>query len=348
MLLLMQTADHENNNCSSFISVIVAIKNEEDYIEKCLDSLVNQTISKDVYRIMIVDGGSTDNTINLITPYIKKYPDFITLFHNPKQWQSCGRNIAIAHDDKSNLIAYIDGHCIADAYWLENLYHSYMESKSDSLAGIGSIHCSPDDETKIGKAIDQVFLTPLGGMGTSYQPQKEKKSVMTAPFVLYSKKAVQQVGGYDEDMKIGEDFTLNYKLREKKFSLFIEPKAIVYYYKKQSFIAFFKQMLNYGYAKAIIAKKYPSSISIFQYIPSLFLLGLFVNVLLVLFLPIVIFFIGAVVLCYLILILSFTLLTTLRKQEVFYCYFMPIIFLLQHIGFSIGFLIGLFKKGWAQ
>ena len=118
MPLLMQTEGLSNNNPSYFISVIVAIKNEECYIEKCLDSIINQTLSKNMYNIMIVDGGSTDNTLSLVEPYLEKYPNLIILFHNPKQWQSAGRNIAITADDKSNLIAYIDGHCIADPYWL--------------------------------------------------------------------------------------------------------------------------------------------------------------------------------------------------------------------------------------
>jgi succinoglycan biosynthesis protein ExoA len=346
MPLLTQIEEHNNNKSAYFISVIVAIKNEEHYIQKCLESLLNQTFSKKSFQIIIVDGGSTDNTLHIVERYLGKYPDFISLHHNPKQWQAVGRNIAIRNDKKSDLISYIDGHCIAEPHWLENLYNSFLESDSNQLGGVGSIHYSPDDESILGKSIEQVFSTPIGGFGSSYQPEKKKRQVQTAPFVLYSKSALKDVGYYDEDMKIGEDYTLNYKLQKKKYSLYVEPKAIVYYYKKQSLPAFFQQMFNYGIAKAIIVKKYPSSLSFFHFLPIIFSFAFLFLVFIGMFMPVIFFFVIFLFIIYISILFYYALLTSITKKQFYFCYLMPCIFVLQHVGYSIGFLKGLFKKSW--
>ena len=52
------------------ISVIIPIYNVENYIEECLDSVINQTL-KDI-EIICVNDGSTDGTLNILERYAKK------------------------------------------------------------------------------------------------------------------------------------------------------------------------------------------------------------------------------------------------------------------------------------
>ena len=329
-----------------FLSVIVAVKNEEKCIKKCIESLLTQSFPQKDYQIIIVDGGSTDSTIRIVEEIIQKYPGRIHLLYNPKQWQSAGRNIGINLGPNSELIAYIDGHCIADSNWLESLYESYLESDSENLGGIGSIHYSPADETPLGKSIEQLFQSKLGGMGSSYMPAKQKQTVLTAPYVLYNRKALDTVGYYDEEMKIGEDFTLNYKLNKNNYKLFIEPKAIVYYYKKQSFKDFFKQMYNYGIAKAIIGKKYPKALRITHYLPSILFFLFLLFILSGLFIPSIQLITLILMLAYVSTILLYSLKISVQKKAGYFLLFMPVLYFIQHIAFSIGFYSGLLKKGW--
>ena len=51
------------------ISVVIPTYNEERYIEKCLQSLVNQTLNRDDFEIVVVDGGSADRTVELAEGY---------------------------------------------------------------------------------------------------------------------------------------------------------------------------------------------------------------------------------------------------------------------------------------
>jgi glycosyltransferase involved in cell wall biosynthesis len=66
------------------VSIIVPVYNVEKYLEKCLDSLVNQTL-KDI-EIIIVNDGSPDNSQMIIDSYVKKYPALIKAFIKENRW----------------------------------------------------------------------------------------------------------------------------------------------------------------------------------------------------------------------------------------------------------------------
>lgn len=60
------------------VSVIVPVYNVEEYLEKCLNSLVNQTL-KDI-EIIVINDGSPDNSQMIIDSYVQKYPTLIKAF----------------------------------------------------------------------------------------------------------------------------------------------------------------------------------------------------------------------------------------------------------------------------
>jgi len=306
---------------------------------------MSQDLPKNLYQIVVVDGKSTDKTANIVKKYIKIYPNMIKLYENSKEWQAAGRNLAIKTENESNLFAYIDGHCIADSEWLRSLYNSYRELKDPYIGGIGSIHRSPKDELLFGKAIEQVFCSFIGGFGSSYKPARTRKKVNTVPFALYNKEALEKAGLYDEDMRYGEDFSLNFKLRNKGYNIYVEPKAVVYYYKRNSLFSFSKQMYNYGIAKAIIKKKYPSAVGITSCIPSISIIILMFSFALSFYLGMSIVVISIIVL-YLIAVYCSTLMSAFAEKQWLFIRTMPKIYIIEHFAFGIGFLFGLAKKGW--
>lgn len=66
------------------VSIIVPVYNVENYLKKCLDSLVNQTL-KDI-EIIIVNDGSLDNSQTIIDSYVQKYPTLIKSYLKENRW----------------------------------------------------------------------------------------------------------------------------------------------------------------------------------------------------------------------------------------------------------------------
>ena len=102
------------------VSVIVSAYNEEKYIERCLNSLVTQTLGNKL-EIIVMDDGSTDHTLSICHNYASKYPN-ICVYHQENQGQGLAREhaIALSHGD------YI-GFCDADDYAEKNMFSTLYE-----------------------------------------------------------------------------------------------------------------------------------------------------------------------------------------------------------------------------
>lgn len=77
-------------------SVIVPVYNVEDYLEICLDSLVNQTMDKSQMEVLVINDGSPDNSWEICCRYAEKY-DFIKIFSKENEGLSATRNFGIKH-----------------------------------------------------------------------------------------------------------------------------------------------------------------------------------------------------------------------------------------------------------
>ena len=87
-------------------SVIVPVYNVEDYLEICLDSLVNQTIDKSKMEVLVINDGSPDNSWEICKRYSEKY-DFIKAFSKENEGLSATRNFGIKHA-KGKYLFFLD------------------------------------------------------------------------------------------------------------------------------------------------------------------------------------------------------------------------------------------------
>lgn len=110
------------------VSVIVPVYNVEKYIDKCLESLVNQTL-KDI-EIIIVNDGSTDNSIKIIEEYKEKYKNKIIYLEKENGGLSDARNYGIPYA-KGEYIAFLDSDDYVDKKMYEKLYNKAIENNSD-------------------------------------------------------------------------------------------------------------------------------------------------------------------------------------------------------------------------
>ena len=65
------------------VSVIIPVYNEERYIEGCLNSLIDQSYPRDEMEWVVIDGNSSDRTVEILQKYAERYP--IILLNNKKR-----------------------------------------------------------------------------------------------------------------------------------------------------------------------------------------------------------------------------------------------------------------------
>ena len=109
------------------IDVIIPIYNVERYLEKCIDSIINQTY-KD-FKLLLVDDGSTDKSGEICDKYAERY-EFIRVIHKENGGASDARNRGLEESD-SEYIAFLDSDDYIDMHYLEILYEILSKNHAD-------------------------------------------------------------------------------------------------------------------------------------------------------------------------------------------------------------------------
>lgn len=110
------------------VSVIVPVYNVEKFIDKCLNSLVNQTLKE--IEIIVVNDGSPDNSQKIIDKYVKKYPEKVQSFIKENGGQGSARNLGI-EKAKGEYISFVDSDDWLDLDALEKMYSLAKKDNSD-------------------------------------------------------------------------------------------------------------------------------------------------------------------------------------------------------------------------
>ena len=128
------------------VCAVVPVLNEERYIERCIDSLLAQTMKIDV---MVMDGGSDDKTLDLLS----KYGDKIKVIPNPGKRVAQARNLAL--ENLSSEITHcleIIGHSWIDSDHVEKLVNELKVIELDTGVNIGALGC----RTESGDSADTI------------------------------------------------------------------------------------------------------------------------------------------------------------------------------------------------
>lgn len=110
------------------ISVIVSVYNTEKYIEKCLDSLLNQTYSN--IEIVVINDCSTDGSLKILKKYAKKYDNIILIENKENKGLSYSRNVGL-EKATGEYIGYIDSDDYVDSTYYEQMMKAIKKEKSE-------------------------------------------------------------------------------------------------------------------------------------------------------------------------------------------------------------------------
>lgn len=110
------------------VSIIVPVYNIEKFIDKCLDSLVNQTLEE--IEVIVVNDGSPDNSQKIIDEYVQKYPTKVKSFIKENGGQGSARNVGI-EKAKGEYISFVDSDDWLDLTAMEEMYNKAKEENSD-------------------------------------------------------------------------------------------------------------------------------------------------------------------------------------------------------------------------
>ncbi|MCI8352157.1 MAG: glycosyltransferase [Clostridia bacterium] len=249
------------------VSVIVPVYNVENYIERCLNSLANQTL-EDI-EIIIVDDGSTDSSASIIKEYTDKYKN-MTYYKKDNGGLSDARNYGMKYAT-GKYIAFLDSDDYIDANTYKIMYEKAKKEDSDIVEC--NFYWSYDKKNK-------------KDIGEKYQGKKEmlEKARVVAWNKLYKRELIEQAQiefpkglqyedveffyklvPYIEKVSFVKEPLIYYVQRKNSLSNIQNEKAsdiftvldnVILFYKEKNLYEKYKEVLEYTYARLLLCSSF--------------------------------------------------------------------------------------------
>ncbi len=191
------------------IDVIIPTYNYEKYILQAIESVQKQTFLP--AKIIVVDDGSSDNTEMLVRQYASRVP--VVYVKKENGGPNSARNLGLKHVE-SDYVAFLD----ADDIWQpEKLEKQVAVFKKTKLPNLGAIYCAYALIDEDGVNINNLGIVSIEknmrGMIFS-QLLEANKIVSSASGILIKRECFDEVGLFDEKLRIGEDWDMWLRLAE--------------------------------------------------------------------------------------------------------------------------------------
>ena len=331
-----------------WLATVLPVLNEEEHIEACLNSLLHQSLPANEHMILVMDGGSTDATKEIIQSIMSnldghKHPTLV--YHdNPGRFVPQARNLAMQHLPASiTHVLEFNGHIEADVDHLLKMKTTWnrLETDHPEIAGLGCrVVGYESDESVVESILDATLKNPLGGSSGQFAVFDREGQTNVPAFTLHRRSALEAVGGWDEAFITSQDSDLSMRLIKQGFTLFRTPEVVVKMRRRTSFKSWFLMSHRYGFWRTKVLLKHPRRVVLREFLPLFGLLGiialLFVEPTYAIF-PIALYA----------TVLAISGVSNL-KRGITHLIGVPFALVLLHVGFSLGLVDGLLRKGGAS
>ncbi len=223
-----------------FVSIIVPVRDDAENLKECIKSLENLKYPGDRYEIIVIDDGSREAValpgIRVIRNDISKGP-------------AAGRNTgaALAGGD---ILAFLDADCVAGESWLNELVPFFKVMNTGAVGGYVAGYYQKSFLDRYENAFSSL------NMGRRFLMEAKSSSTFYIPTanLLVSRSAFQTVGGFNENMRLGEDVDFCWRLRNMDYTLIYFPGGKIAHKHRNSLGKMLQRRMDYGSSEALLYK----------------------------------------------------------------------------------------------
>jgi cellulose synthase/poly-beta-1,6-N-acetylglucosamine synthase-like glycosyltransferase len=227
---------------STKVSIIVAARNEEAIISKTIEDLLQQSYSRSLTEIIIIDDHSTDKTAEIVSTYSAQGVKLISLneANALNSYKKKAIQTAIGQCT-GDLIITTDADCRMGKDWLATVV-AYYEVNDFKMISSPVAYFQEKSFFERAQALEFLYLIGLGASTIG----NNKPSTCNGANLAYEKKAFYEVGGFTgiDDLASGDDELLLHKMAARygdKIGFLKNKEAIVYTHAKPTLSEFIQQ-----------------------------------------------------------------------------------------------------------
>jgi len=315
------------------VSIIIAVKTWGQHLEEC----VNKCLALDYpdYEILIMPDKLFKETL------AAKQGVSVKVIPTGNVSPAEKRDMALNHA-KGEILAFLDDDTYPRKDWLKEAVKKFENVEVAAVAGPA---ITPPEDSPKQEASGEIFasVSSSGVYAYRYTPSKERfvDDYPSCNF-LVRKSVMDELGGFKTSFWPGEDTKLCLVITKKlKKKILYDPQVLVWHHRRALFLPHLRQITNYAMHRGYFVKKYPeTSTRITYFLPSLFVLWLYIAGAASLFWPLLRAVYLVILLIYLLTILIFSIIP--RKPKIMYLIFLGII--MTHFAYGVFFIKGLLSS----
>ena len=227
----------------SFISIIVPAYNAAETLGECLAALLDQSIPRGEYEVIVVDDGSTDATQELVEQY------GVHLLTQANQGPAAARNLGVRHA-RGEILLFTDADCVPVRNWIEAMVAPFVDPE---IVGAKGVYRTRQNEL-VARFVQLEYEDKCGRM--RLEPYIDFIDTYSA---AYRKAVFQKNGGFDPafPQASGEDIDFSWRLSRKGYKMVFAPDAVVYHRHVASVLDYVRRKYYVGYWRVLMYRHHP-------------------------------------------------------------------------------------------
>jgi glycosyltransferase involved in cell wall biosynthesis len=320
---------------SQIVSILIPFRNEEKFIENCIDSILNNDYPQEKIEIFLIDGMSTDNSKDIIKKYVEKFSN-IFLLENPKLIFPAAVNTGFKAS-KGELIVILGSHATYSKNYISLCVENSNKYDADNVGGI--LETIGLNTSIIGTAINCVLSSSFGVGNSTFRTGTNKVTEVDTVFGgCYKRKVFENIGLFNENLRSTSDMDFNVRLKKSGGKIILDPEIKATYFTRNYFGKFMRNNFRNGYW-AIYPLRFLDylPVSLRHMMPLFFVCGVIGGIILSFLSKFFLIIFLSVIAIY--MIAAFVASFTFAKKGIFNIILMPFLFLALHLTYGTGSLL---------
>ena len=263
------------------LATVIPLYNEAKHIEGLVNSLVAQTMNPTQHMVLLLDGGSTDGTLEIIKRVLEGLgPEspIVRLVENPLRTVAHARNLALQHLPASvEYVVELLGHADISDDHLEQRMLAWDRAEKlaqKPLAGVGcKVEGLNDTSSKRTMWIDAALSSPLGQSDGQFSMFDALEPTQVPAFVTHRKSSLEAVQGWDTSFLTSQDSDLSMRLLNQGYSLYRAPYPVVKMARRDTLFKWWKMGHRYGFWRTKVVLRHPRRIRAIEWLPWMGVVG---------------------------------------------------------------------------